>query len=117
MKPTNPKPEITWDDFEKVDLRLGTVVRAELFPEARKPATKLWIDFGELGMRTSSAQITVHYQPEDLIGKQVIAVVNFPGRRIAGFVSEVLTCGFADENGDVVLASVIGSAPNGSSLF
>jgi tRNA-binding protein len=95
---------IDFDDFQKVDIRVGRVVRAESFPKARKPAMKLWIDFGpEVGERKSSAQITGHYTPEQLIGRLVLAVVNFPARQIGPFRSEVLTLGVADDGGAVVL--------------
>lgn len=109
---------ISWDDFEKVDIRLGTVVAAEPFPEARKPAFKLRIDFGpEIGEKKSSAQITAHYTPGDLVGRQVLAVVNFPPRQIGPFMSEVLTLGFADDKGDIVLSAVDKPAPNGARLM
>ena len=98
--------EITFDDFMKVDIRVGRVTRAEPFPEARKPAIKLWIDFGaEIGEKKTSAQITAHYTPEGLIGKQVLAVVNFPPRQIGKFMSEVLVLGVPDPEGGVVLLS------------
>lgn len=109
---------IAWSDFEKVDIRLGTVLEAEPFPQARKPAIKLRIDFGpEVGVRKSSAQITVHYEPQDLVGRQVMAVVNFPPRQIGPFMSEVLTLGFADKSGAIVLARPDKPAPNGSRLM
>ena len=109
---------ISYDDFLKVDIRAGTIVEALLFPEARKPAYKMKIDFGEeIGIRRSSAQITVHYQPEELVGRQVAAVVNFPPRQIGPFISEVLTLGFADEAGAIVLLQPGLPVPNGSRMF
>ena len=108
---------IGFDDFLKVDVRAGRVTRAEPFPEARKPALKLWIDFGaELGVRSSSAQITVHYRPEELVGRLVLAVVNFPPRQIGPFRSEVLTLGLADASGAVVLVSPDRDVPVGARL-
>lgn len=110
--------EITFDDFEKVDIRIGTIIEVMPFPEARKPAWKLRIDFGpEIGVKKSSAQITVHYGEQDLVGRQVMAVVNFPPRQIGPFRSEVLTLGFADGNGDIVLAMPERAVPNGRKLM
>lgn len=109
---------IEFADFERVDIRVGTIVEAETFPEARKPAYKLKIDFGpEIGVKKSSAQITLHYRPEDLVGRQVLGVVNFPPRQIGPFRSEVLTLGFEDETGAIVLASTGKPVPNGKKLM
>ena len=108
---------ITYSDFEKVEIRVGRILVAEDFPEARKPAYKLTIDFGELGQKRSSAQITKHYSKDDLVGKLVMAVVNFPTKQIGPFMSECLTLGFADEQGDVILAIPDKDAPLGSRLF
>ena len=109
--------EINWNDFEKVELRVGTIVEAFVFPEARKPAFKLRIDFGNLGIKMTSAQITKHYTIENLAGRQIIAVVNFPKKQFGKFMSECLVTGFADENGDIVLSSVAQKVPNGSRLI
>jgi tRNA-binding protein len=108
---------ISWADFEKVELRVGTIVAVEDFPEARKPAYKLTIDFGEFGLKRSSAQITKHYSKEDLVGRQIVGVINFPPKQIGPFISECLTTGFADDTGDVVLTSPERTIPNGSKMF
>ncbi len=110
--------EISWEDFEKVDMRVGRVVGTEPFPEARRPAIKLTLDFGpELGTKRSSAQLTDHYSPEALLGRKVVAVVNFPPKRIAGFESEVLVLGVPDEKGAVVLLAPDREAPLGARIF
>lgn len=109
---------LTFPEFERVDIRVGTIIDAQPFPEARKPAIKLWIDFGgELGVRKSSAQIAVHYTPGQLVGLQVCAVVNFPPRQIGPFRSEVLTLGMPDADGAVVLVRPDLAVPNGGRLF
>jgi tRNA-binding protein len=111
-------PEISWKDFEKVEVRVGRVVAAEPFPEARKPSIKLSVDFGPgVGEKRTSAQLTVHYTTEGLVGRQVVAVVNFPPKRIAGFKSEVLVLGVPDENGEVVLLSPDFDVPPGGRMF
>ena len=109
---------ISYDDFLKVDIRVGTIIAVDDFPEARKPAYKLTIDFGgEIGIKKSSAQITLHYQKNDLLGKQVIAVVNFPSKQIGPFKSEVLTLGLPDQNKEVILLQPTTQIPNGGRLF
>lgn len=108
---------ITWDDFEKIDLRVGTVIEVNDFPKARKPAYQLRIDFGEgLGIKQSSAQITMHYKKEELLNRQVIAVINFPPKKIADFISECLVLGVYDENNDVILLSLERDTKNGMKI-
>jgi tRNA-binding protein len=109
---------IAYADFEAVDIRVGTIISAQPFPEARKPAIKLTIDFGDdIGVKKSSAQLTVHYKPDQLLGRQVCAVVNFPPRQIGPFISEVLTLGMPDDDGSVVLVKPDFKVPNGGKLF
>lgn len=109
---------ITYDEFEKVNLRSGTIVKAEPFPKAKKPALKVWVDFGDdIGIKQTSAQITVHYTPESLIGKQVVGCVNLGTKNIAGFTSEFLLVGFPDENEAICLMTVDRKVPNGKKLF
>ncbi len=108
---------ISWADFERIELRVGTVIAVEEFPQARKPAWKLTVDFGEAGIKRSSAQLTVHYRKEDLLGRQVLGVLNFPPKQIGPFRSEVLVTGFADERGAIVLAGPERAVPNGARLI
>lgn len=109
---------ISFEDFLKVDVRVGTIVDVQEFPEARKPAFKLWVDFGaDIGTRKTSAQITKYYKPEDLIGRQVAAVVNFPPKQVGKFMSEILVLGFPDPDGEVVLVGIDHEVPNGGRLF
>ena len=108
--------EISWGDFERVELRVGTITRVEDFPEARKPAYKIWADFGEFGERKSSAQVTKLYTKEELLGRQIVAVINFPRKQVGPFMSEFLTTGFVMEGGEVVLAMPEREVPNGSKL-
>ncbi|EMS34773.1 Protein secretion chaperonin CsaA [Mariniradius saccharolyticus AK6] len=107
---------IDYTDFLRIELKIGTIIRAENFEKARKPAYKIWVDLGELGVKKSSAQITDHYTLESLIGKQVMCVCNFPPKQIADFISEVLVTGFSDSEGKIVLASVDQAVPNGARL-
>jgi tRNA-binding protein len=107
---------INWADFERVELRVGTVLQVLDFPEARKPAYKLQVDFGEFGIKWSSAQITKHYTRDELPGRQIVGVINFPKKQIGKFMSEFLVTGFADENGDIVLAAVDKKVPDGSKM-
>lgn len=108
---------ITWHDFEKVELRAGTILEVANFPQARKPAYKVKVDFGEYGIKWSSAQITKHYTKEELVGRQIIGVINFPKKQIATFMSEFLVTGMADENGDIVLTTIDKPVTNGSKLI
>ena len=109
--------EITFDDFLKVDIRVGRVIRAEPYPEARKPAIKMWIDFGgDIGEKKTSAQVTAHYTPESLVGRQVMAVVNFPPRQIGRFMSEVLVLGLPDADGEIVLIGPEKDVPTGGRM-
>lgn len=113
----SPAP-IDFNDFLKVDIRVGTVIRVEPFPEARRPAYKLWVDFGEvIGIKKTSAQLTAHYRTDDLIGRQVAAVTNFPAKQIGPVMSEILVLGFPDEDGEVVLVGPERTVPNGGRLF
>ncbi|SDE53910.1 tRNA-binding protein [Mucilaginibacter pineti] len=108
---------ITWHDFEQVELRVGTILEATDFPGARKPAYKLRVDFGEFGIKWSSAQVTKHYTLDELPGRQIVGVINFPKKQIANFMSEFLVTGFADANGDIVLTAIDKPVPNGSKLI
>lgn len=109
---------ITWSDFEKIHLVAGTILAAKVFEKAKKPAYQLEIDFGpEIGVLKSSAQITVHYTPDELVGKQIVSIINFPKKQIANFMSECLVTGFPDENGDIVLTTLDKPVPNGSRLM
>jgi len=109
--------QITWNDFEKVESRAGTILEVQAFPEARKPAYKVRVDFGDYGIKWSSAQITKHYTKQELVGRQIVGVLNFPKKQIANFMSEFLVTGFEDENGDIVLTAVDKPVPNGSKLI
>lgn len=116
--PADLAPEITYETFRQVDIRVGTIIGVDPFPEARRPAFKLTIDFGPiLGQRRSSAQITKHYAVEQLIGRQIAAVINFPKKQIGKFMSEVLVLGFPDHNGEVVLIAPTQPVPNGGRLY
>ena len=113
-----PLATLTFEEFQKVEIRVGTIVEVQEFPEARRPAFKLWVDFGhEFGVRKTSAQITKNYEKQNLVGRQVAAVMNFPPKQIGKFMSEILVLGFPDDVGEVVLASVDKSVPNGGKLY
>ena len=107
---------ISWHDFEKVEIRAGTILEVADFPKARRPAYKIMVDFGPLGTKWTSAQVTKHYTKEELVGRQILGVINFPEKQIANFMSQFLLTGFADENGDIVLAAIEKPVPNGSKL-
>lgn len=111
------KNEILWSTFEQVDIRVGTIIKTEAFPEARKPAYKIWVDLGPLGIKKSSAQVTEHYTMEELAGKQVVCIINFGEKQIGPLISQLLITGFADENGEVILTTVDKKVPNGAKLF
>jgi tRNA-binding protein len=111
------KSEIPWSTFEQVDIRVGTIIKTEAFPEARKPAYKIWVDLGPLGIKKASAQVTEHYTIVELTGKQVVCIVNFGEKQIGPFLSQVLISGFPDENGAVILTTVDKKVPNGAKLF
>lgn len=108
--------EITWSEFEKVELRVGTILEVLDFPQARKSAYKVKVDFGSFGVKWTSAQITKHYTKDDLVGRQIVGVINFPKKQIATFMSEFLLTGFADQNGDIVLTALAGQVPNGTKM-
>ena len=113
-----PIETLTFEEFQKVEIRVGTIVEVQEFPEARKPAFKLWVDFGqEFGVRKTSAQVTKNYEKENLVGRQVAAVMNFPSKQIGKFMSEILVLGFPDDEGEVVLVSVDKSVPKGGRLY
>ena len=113
----NIKNEISWATFEQVDIRVGTIIKVEDFPEAHKPAYKIWVDLGPLGVKKSSAQVTEHYTIAELTDKQVVCIVNFGEKQIGPFISQVLISGFPDENGAVILTTVDKNVPNGAKLF